>query len=143
MGLRPICCGIVLGENAAPLPSLPADGTRELLSAVTITVTDPADVVRFTASIWSATQSSTVLSVPLRGNVILYSIVRASDDEFVRNVENTDFDELTTTFTAFDEPGAGTFTYYLFGSVSRSTEPVQSESILSVDFTAEELHATT
>ena len=142
MGIRPICCGIALGTNSSPLPTLPADDTLELLSTVTITVNDPTDTVRFMASIWSQTSSSTVLSTPLRGNVVQYFIIRIPEDVEIKEVMNTDFDEMTTTFTAFDEPGAGTFIYGLFGRVVRSTTPVQAENIISVDFTAEELSLT-
>lgn len=138
MGLME-CCGISLGVNVNPLPELNPDGTQQLISSVTITVNDADDVVRLMASISSATQSSTVNSNPLRGNTMLYSIVRTSDNTVVRSVEDTDFDELVTTFTAFDQPGAGTFTYNLLGRILRSTSPAQTEFISTVDFTAEEL----
>ncbi|WP_339253923.1 hypothetical protein NSQ43_06045 [Sporosarcina sp. FSL W8-0480] len=133
------CCGIAIGVNASPLPVLSPDSTEQLISTVTITVDDADDVVRLMASIWSEIQSSTVNSTPLRGNTMTYYIIRTSDNASIRVVEDTDFDELTTTFTAFDTPGAGTFTYNLFGRILRSTVPVQTESIRSVDFTAEEL----
>ncbi|MDN4608316.1 hypothetical protein [Sporosarcina highlanderae] len=138
MGLHG-CCGISLGVNANPLPVLNPNGMERLISTVTITVNDADDVVRLMASIWAEIEASTVNSVPLRGNTMVYSIVRTSDNALIRRVEDTDFDELTTTFTAFDTPGRGTFTYRLLGRILRSTVPVQTESIRSVEFTAEEL----
>ncbi|MBS4207358.1 hypothetical protein [Bacillus sp. FJAT-50079] len=140
MGLRRKCCGIALGTNYSPLPSLPSDGTSAILSTVTITVHEPTDTVRLMASIWSQTSSSTVLTSPLRGNTVQYLIVRTSNNATIRNVLDTDFDEMTTTFTAFDQPGVGTYTYNLVGSISRSTAPAQNEVVLSVNFTAEELN---
>ncbi|MEH7121649.1 hypothetical protein V7127_00225 [Bacillus sp. JJ1773] len=58
MGLRPTCYGIALGVNNNPLPSLPSDGTQELLSTVTITVKSPDGFVRLMPSIRSGTAES-------------------------------------------------------------------------------------
>ncbi|MBS4220726.1 hypothetical protein KHA96_20720 [Bacillus sp. FJAT-49711] len=140
MGLRPMCCGISLGNNSSPLPTLPSDGTGMLISTVTVTVNEPSDAVGLIVSIWSDTSSSTVVGTPLQANVIRFNITRTSDNFMVRDVQNTDFDEMTTTFTAIDMPGTGTFTYTLFGNIVRSTSPGQNENILDVTLTAETLN---
>ncbi|MFC9542742.1 hypothetical protein ACFTQ7_23180 [Lysinibacillus sp. NPDC056959] len=137
----PMCCGIALGVNSSPTLSLNEDA--ELISTVTITVNDSDNIVRLLPSIWSATSSSLVTDPTLRGNTVEFFIIRTSDNAVIRLVFNTNFDEMVTTFTALDQPGAGTFTYNLFGRLIRSTTPVQSEVISSVNFTAEQLSGTT
>ncbi|WP_454871121.1 NTTRR-F1 domain [Priestia megaterium] len=127
-----------VGTNASPLPIL-TNLTFLPLSTVTITTDNPGDTVKLTASIHSATSSSTVTSNPLQGNTVSYRIRRISPNQTIRTVQDTDFDELTTDFTALDNPGVGTFTYVLEGNLERSTAPVQTEPIQSVVFTAEEI----
>jgi len=139
---NPMCCRIASGVNSNPFPEI-SIGATVLISTVTITVNDSASVVRLLPSIWSETSSSDVTDPTLSGNTVQFSIIRTSDNAVIRSVRNTNFDEMVTTFTALDQPGAGTFTYNLFGSLLRSTAPVQSEVIKSVNFTAEQLSVTT
>ena len=106
MGLLQTCCGIAIGVNST-LPDLPASGAEQLISTVTITVNDADDVVRLMATIWSETENSEVTDATLRGNTVLFRIVRTSDNLEIARVKNTDFDEMVTTFIAFDQPGVG------------------------------------
>lgn len=134
-----MCCGIAVGVNE---PNVVITTGIELLSTVTITVSNPNDVVRLMVSIESFNPNSAVNST-LVGNLLEYVIRRDSD--VIRSVSDTDFDGVTTTFTALDIPGAGTFTYTLEGDITRSAAAAgtQEEDILSVVFTAEELSLTT
>ncbi|WP_303660291.1 exosporium leader peptide-containing protein [Bacillus cereus] len=131
---------LVLGINANPFPNLSIDDLGpEVLSTVTITIDDPNNIVKLTASISSITSRSDVLSDPLQATRIEYTIKKVAPNIEIRNVSDTDLDCATTTFIALDTPGAGTFTYILDGLLSSSSFPPQSENILSIIFTAEEI----
>lgn len=127
-----------VGTNTSPFSNL-IDTTPITLSTVTITTDNPGDTVKLTASINSETQLSVVSSPPFQGNVVEYSIRRITPSQNIETVQDTDFDELTTTFIALDNPGVGTFTYVLEGSLLRSTPPEQFERIKGVVFVAEEI----
>lgn len=129
-----------VGVNTALLPDL-TTSTFVPLSTVSITINNPNDIIRFMATIYSQTVFSTVSSNPPNATVIGFRIRRIAPAATIQSVQNTDFDELTTTFTAFDKPGVGTFLYILEGNLVRRTNPpnTNSEDILSVILTAEEI----
>ncbi|WP_329761802.1 exosporium leader peptide-containing protein [Bacillus nitratireducens] len=120
------------------LPLTFTSPTVGTLSTLTITIDDPGDTVRFFATIQSETTGSSVNSVPLSGTVIQYQIRRVAPFAIFSIVQNTDFDELISTFTAFDNPGVGTFTYVLEASLIRATAG-NTERVTGVTFTAEEI----
>ncbi|MEH6943799.1 hypothetical protein [Bacillus sp. JJ722] len=134
----------VIGNNVSPLPTLspPAMNPPTFLplSTLTIKLDDASDTVRFLASIGSDTTNSTIFNNPLLGTVVEYQIIEVGSNRLVARFLNTDFDEATTTFTAFDMPGCGTFTYRLQAALVRNNDNT-GEAILRVVFTAEEIEA--
>lgn len=132
---------LTIGVNVVPHPVLTLSRTFFTLSTLTMTIDDPGDTVRFIATIYSVTSGSSVNSSPLSGNVVQYQIRRVAPAATIISFRNTDFDELTTTFTAFDNPGVGTFTYILEAILVRVTTPpgTNIEIINNVIFTAEEI----
>ena len=143
---HPAKCGsgllhqFVVGTNAAPLPELPSTGGADFttLSTLTVAIDDPLDTVRFIATIEANNLGSSV-SGPLAQR-LEYQIRRVTPEVVVINVLDTNIDFVTTTFTAFDRPGVGFFTYVLEGKVSGSAEGNDSnEQIIDVVFTAEEI----
>ncbi|WP_052343556.1 hypothetical protein [Bacillus massiliigorillae] len=152
---RPCCCkrkeeevGVIsqfiVGTNNSPLPTLfqPATSPPTFLplSTLNITLDEASDKVRFLASISSETNNSTVLSNPLSGTLFRFQIVEVATNRIVATYSNTDFDFATTTFTAVDQPGIGTFTYRLQAALVRAADAT-AEIILGVVFTAEEVEA--
>lgn len=133
----------VIGNNVSPLPTLSAPAmnppTFLPLSTLTIKLDEASDTVRFLASIGSDTTNSSILT-PLSGTVVEYQIIEVGSNRLVARFLNTDFDETTTTFTAIDMPGRGTFTYRLQAALVRNNGNT-GEAILRVVFTAEEIEA--
>ncbi|MCD4647392.1 hypothetical protein AR454_09695 [Bacillus mycoides] len=129
-----------VGVNSASLPNLTSP-IFVPLSTVSITINSPNDIIRFMATIQSQTLFSSVSSTPLNGTVVGFRIRRIAPAATIQSVQNTDFDELTTTFTAFNKPGVGTFFYVLEGNLVRRTNPPNTliEGIVSVILTAEEI----
>ncbi|MDQ1147737.1 adenine-specific DNA methylase [Bacillus sp. SORGH_AS 510] len=137
-------CGLlhqfVVGTNADPLPELPSKGGAGFttLSTLTIAIDDPLDTVRFIATIEANNLGSSVEG-PLAQR-LEYQIRRVAPAGLIINVLDTNIDFVTTTFTAFDRPGVGFFTYVLEGKVSGSnTGNDSNEEIIDVVFTAEEI----
>ncbi len=129
LGIKPIktCCGIVIDENNSQI-DMPPGGPEQTLATVTITVNDPASTVRLMASVYSGHLAEGQNRVVFR--------IRRADNSIVRSLANNDFDQMTTTFFAFDNPGQGTFTYTLVASNNFADT---TEIVFSSIFTAEEL----
>ncbi|MFB8329774.1 exosporium leader peptide-containing protein [Bacillus wiedmannii] len=132
---------VTVGTNVTPLPTLSTLDLLVPLSQLTITIDVPGNTVRFIVTINSGTTFSSVSSNPLDGTLVSYRIDRVAPPIAVSGAANTDFDFTTTTFTAFDNPGVGTFTYVLSASLIRVTTPpgTNNERITNVVFTAEEI----
>ncbi|WMS84143.1 exosporium leader peptide-containing protein [Bacillus wiedmannii] len=132
---------VTVGINVTPLPTLSTLDLLVPLSQLTITIDVPGNTVRFIVTINSGTTFSSVSSNPLDGTLVSYRIDRVAPPIAVSGAANTDFDFTTTTFTAFDNPGVGTFTYVLSANLIRVTTPpgTNNERITNVVFTAEEI----
>ena len=127
-----------IGTNTAPLPVLTTT-VPAVLSTVSVRITDPASFVRLEATILSSTTASSVTTAPLDATLFNFTIRRVTPAIVLQTVSNTDIDSTTTTFTALDQPGVGTFTYVLEGLLVSSTTGTNAEAINNVLFTAEEI----
>jgi hypothetical protein len=127
LGIR-TCCGIVIAENNSPI-ILSSNGESQTLATLTITVIDPASTVRLMASVASGHSL-------FEGQTRIVFEIRRADNSIVRILANSDVDNMTTTFFAFDNPGQGTFTYTLR---ARNIFSTIDEFVESSIFTAEEL----
>ncbi|PFE03297.1 hypothetical protein COE15_27860 [Bacillus cereus] len=130
----------VVGTNANPLPELPLSPTSAFstISTLTIAIDDPLDTVRFLATIEANNLGSSVATQ--RAQLITYRIRRIAPEAVIINVQDTNIDIATTTFTAIDRPGVGFFTYVLEGRVLTTTlGNNNNEMVLDAVFTAEEI----
>lgn len=130
----------VVGTNANPLPQLSLSPPSEfaIISTLTIAINDPLDTVRFSATIVANSLGSSVATP--RPQLIAYRIRRIAPEMEIINVQDTNIDIATTTFTAIDRPGVGFFTYVLEGVILVTTlGNNNNEMVTNAVFTAEEI----
>jgi hypothetical protein len=126
----------VVGINAPPLTELTF--SAEFTSTLTIAINDPLDTIRLFTTIEANNLGST-LDAPLPHR-ITYQIRRVEPEQVAIDVQDTNIDIVTTTFSAIDRPGVGFFTYVLEGRISGFAQNNDSnEEVLDVVFTAEEI----
>ncbi|MFS0783727.1 collagen-like protein [Bacillus sp. 1P06AnD] len=127
---------LIVGSNVPALPSLAVADTFSALSAIKANLSDKANLIRLTASVYSVIEESEEAPVQLKGNIIEFHVRRVPGG-VVKTIKQSDSYAMNTFFTAIDEPGAGRYEYVLEARLVSASPAEQHETVKDVSFTAE------